>query len=89
MWITDQKTEGTVNKETAERSYQVTTLKGTIRRNRKHLIVLLDTNVELPDTNTELKPQSKESSKTVASEAEKIVTTRSGRTVRMPERYKD
>ena len=69
-------------------SYQVTTLKGTIV-NCKHLIALPETNVALPDTNTELKPQSTESPKTVASEAEKIVTTRSGRTVRMPERYKD
>ena len=89
VWITDQKTEGIVNKETAERSYQVTTPKGTIRRNRKHLIALPDTNVALPDTNTELKPQSTESPKAVTSQAEKIVTTRSGRTVRMPERYKD
>jgi len=88
VWITDQKTEGSVNKETAERSYLVTT-KGTIRRNRKHLTALPDTNVAMPDTNAELKPQSTESPKTVASEAEKIVTTRSGRTVRMPERYKD
>ena len=89
VWITHQETKGIFNKETAERSYQVTTPKRTIRRNRKHLIALPDTNVTLPDTNTDLKLQSTESPKTVASEAENIVFTRSGRTVRMPERYKD
>ena len=94
VWITDQETKGIVNKETSSyketsSSYQVTTPKGTIRRNRKHLIALPDTNVALPDTNTDLKPQSTESPKTVASEAENIVTTRSGRTARMLERYKD
>lgn len=81
VWITDQKTEGIVNKETADRSYQVDTSKGTVRRNRKHLVVL-------PDTPKEETPRASEESQTPPDDTTKV-TTRSGREVRPPQRYKD
>ena len=55
VWIIDEKAEGIVNKEIAERSYQIETPKGTVRRNRKHLVALPDTKEEQtsPSSNKE------------------------------------
>ena len=40
VWLPDQRTEGTVVRDSAPRSYTVQTSKGQYRRNRRHIIFL-------------------------------------------------
>ena len=87
VWITDEKAEGIVNKEIAERSYQIETTKGTVRRNRKHLVALPDTKEE--QTSPSSNKESTDSAEPVGPVEKIPVTTRSGREVKVPTRYKD
>ena len=49
VWITDQQTEGTVVQSSGQRSYQVETPSGMIRRNRRHLNPLGSTTTSEPE----------------------------------------
>ena len=85
VWVADQKIEGTVSGEKEERSYEITTPKGKVRRNRRHLVVMTE-NTNKPGP-TEPAQQSIEATPTNIPSSK--VTTRSGREVKVPERYKD
>jgi len=89
VWISDQNTEGIVSKKTEHhRSYEVTTPKGQVRRNRRHLVTLPESTTpesDAPKTTPEAKPEIK-----AATPSNPVpVTTRSGREVRPPARFKD
>ena len=85
VWVADQKIEGTVSGEKEERSYEITTPKGKVRRNRRHLVVMTE-NTNKPGP-TEPAQQSIEATPTNIPSSK--VTTRSGREVKVPEGYKD
>ena len=40
VWVTDKKSEGTIVRETDPRSYRVQTSHGSYRRNRRHLVLI-------------------------------------------------
>ena len=58
VWLPDQRTEGTVVRDSAPRSYTVQTSKGQYRRNRRHIIFLpTEPITNQPDTNARRNPQ--------------------------------
>ena len=95
VWLPDKKVEGTVvDKAGPPRSYIVETPKGQLRRNRRHLNRLpetpnTDTSTALsspsPDVQTATSPEPTAPATPVAPRR----TTRSGREIRLPERFKD
>ena len=95
VWLPDKKVEGTVvDKAGPPRSYTVETPKGQLRRNRRHLNRLPETpNTDTctalsspsPDVQTAMSHEPTAPATPVAPRR----TTRSGREIRMPERFKD
>ncbi|EDO39892.1 predicted protein [Nematostella vectensis] len=92
VWIPDRKQKGTVIGKTNEpRSYQLSTPKHNIRRNRRQLNMLPKPD---PETPTESSPAStpEPAAKTTTPEVQApvpVTTTRSGRVVKTPARLKD
>ena len=99
VWLPDKKVEGTVvDKADPPRSYTVETPKGRLRRNRRHLnplpetpntdtstALILSQMVPSPDVQTATSPEPTAPATPVAPRR----TTRSGREIRLPERFKD
>ena len=94
MWIPDQDTRGTVQREEVPRLYRIVTNKGNeIRRNRHHLRNLPeDPNCD-PIAQTNLDNSKKDSNNSTTQSSSfhvpipsGIVTTRSGRISRPPKR---
>uniref|UniRef100_A0A3Q1EST4 Integrase catalytic domain-containing protein n=1 Tax=Acanthochromis polyacanthus TaxID=80966 RepID=A0A3Q1EST4_9TELE len=89
VWITDAKAQGTVTSvHTTPRSYVVSGLQGTIRRNRSHLVP-----IPIPETQTEpqlTQSNEKNTPETVSEPKEQqtpgVVCTTSGREVIKPKR---
>ena len=101
VWLQDQKTEGTVlHKAGTPRSYIIQTPNGHLRRNRRHLNLLPETPIQsergpklvtpsaasTPDHAPSLPLQEKTSTPEHTAEGQ---TTRSGRVVKLPARFKD
>ena len=105
VWLPDLRTQGIVNDRVQTRSYSVSTPKGQVRRNRKHLNHLPDENhVTEAEKQMEVPPQpnlveidspGEEASKEQGIHVSQGIhdsdsrTTRSGRVIRTPTRYKD
>ena len=95
FWLPDKKVEGiVVDRAGSPRSYTVETPVGQLRRNRRHLNRLPET----PDTNTSAALTSPSPDVQTATSPEPAApatpvaprrTTRSGREIRLPERFKD
>ena len=84
VWIPDREEEAVVQEEVAPRSYRVNTPEGTVRRNRRGLVRMPETDGDRTDE-SQLEPQS-ESHPTVGTTAEPIVR-RSTRVSQPRERY--
>ena len=84
VWIPEREAGGTVEKESSTRSYTVQTEDGTLRRNRRDLILVPNTAEAQPSTNTESsladQPQVESPSATDGTK------TRSGRVSKPPDR---
>ena len=105
VWLPDLRTQGIVNDRAQTRSYSVSTPKGQVRRNRKHLNHLPDENhvteaekqMEVPPqpNQVEIDSPGEEASKEQGIHVSQGIhdsdsrTTRSGRVIRTPTRYKD
>ena len=99
VWLPDLRTQGIVNDRVQTRSYSVSTPKGQVRRNRKHLNHLPDENhvteaekqMEVPPqpNQVEIDSPGEEASKEQGIHDSDSRTTRSGRVIRTPTRYKD
>ena len=99
IWIPDKKVEGTVvDKAGPPRSYTVETPKGQLRRNRRHLNRLPETpNTDTstafssppPDVQTATSPEQPAPATAASTPEAPRRTTRSGREIRSPERFKD
>lgn len=96
VWLPDQKVEGTVVANAGTpRSYTVKTPSGHLRRNRRHLNLLpgtpkADSDPGGPDTSST--PPVGEKTNTPAHPPTPVVpsrTTRCGREIRLPERFRD
>ena len=84
VWVADQRTNATVEQQAAPRSYLVSTPRGTLRRNRRHLVRAPET-----DTSPEEPPEPDPSNSIATptnSGASGATTTRSGRVSRPPNR---
>ena len=101
VWIPSHKCTGKVITEVAPRSYTVQTSKGTLRRNRRQLIMSsstvsdnLDMIPDIPTSNeSAIEPpnvskQSSQPSLPPEPSADGTIHTRSGRTSRPPQRYR-
>lgn len=92
VWIPDRKEEGTVVDETGQpRSYMLSTPTSAIRRNRRHVNQLPQPSSD-PETPAEPPPEKSPVTKTApvteTPEPDLVVTTRSGRVVKTPARFK-
>ena len=90
VWVTDQKTSGTVVETAGKtRSYIVETEKSTLRRSRKHLVpdpkrkTTTEPLQEIPQVNEEAQRQPDPRPEAVPSQP---MTTRSGRVINPPKR---
>ena len=97
VWVTDKKSEGTIVRETDPRSYLVQTSHGTYRRNRRHLVLIpqsqntsCEDNAANENSNTSTENAgNKISSDTQTSTEPQVdggIRTRSGRISRPPQR---
>ena len=88
VWIPDQETQGTVQREQSNRSYTVHTSTGIIRRNRRDLNILPSS--ELVEEEPSLNPSEtipvQEDQSTDTSEPQSELR-RSNRHIRPPDRY--
>lgn len=92
VWVTDHGSDATVVTEAAPRSYEVLTLDGTYRRNRRHLVVLPHTSCTTLSSDegsaeSESMPRLTEGSDTCESNDEQPVLRQSGRASKPPDRY--
>ena len=86
VWIPDRKEEGMVQEEVAPRSYRVNTPEGTVRRNRRVLVRMPETNGDSADADEsqpELQPESQPTDETT----EEPIVRRSNRVSQPRERY--
>jgi len=99
VWLPDKKVEGTVvDIAGPPRSYTVETPKGQLRRNRRHLNRLPEThnadtstvlNSSSPDVRTAECPEPTVPATAASSPVAPTRTTRCGREIRTPERFRD
>ena len=90
VWLTDQNREGVVIQETEHRrSYEVTTPQGQVRRNRKHLVTLPETTIPAPELAEETTPEVKPEVKEALPSDHVPITTRSGREIKLPARFRE
>ena len=86
VWIPQNQTEGTVLREVAPRSYQVTTPSGILRRNRQQLR-LLPSSPNLSHEEDSTHQQDDHAPEPQHPPADGLYRTRSGRVCVPPDRY--
>ena len=87
VWIPEREAGGTVEKESSSRSYTVQTEDGTLRRNRRDIILMPNTAEAQPNTNTESSLADQRDQRQVESPSLTDGTkTRSGRVSKPPDR---
>ena len=95
VWLLDKKVDGAVvGKAGPPRSYTVETPKGQLKRNRRHLNRLsetpnTDTSKTLSSPSPDVQTATSPEPTTLATPVAPRRTTRSGREIRLPERFKD
>ncbi|XP_032217921.2 uncharacterized protein K02A2.6 isoform X1 [Nematostella vectensis] len=99
IWLSDFETEGTVKNQVETRSYTVSTPRGELRRSRRHLKSLPDESQETLDCEPDpVLPDADNTLETATTPAHALTespihdsmrTTRSGRIIKTPQRFKE